>query len=159
MKKDFADRMKKAEKYCLRLIAIRSRSEYEINKSLENKGYSRECRSELVRKLKEKKLIDDSVFATDWIISRMRFNPRSRLLLKQELMAKGINEDLIDKTLGESAEILDDIKLSIRIAQEQNARIAEMSKEKKKMKIYRMLISRGFDEEIARETVESVLSD
>lgn len=151
--------IKKAEKYCLRLLAVKARSEYEVKKRLQDKGYSQECSISLIQKFKEKRFIDDKALAEDWIASRIKFNPRSKKLVQQELIAKGINPDVIEKVLDAAVEILDDRKLSIQILEQQIPKVEGLSREKKKIKLFRLLLARGFDPELAQESVESILKD
>ena len=150
--------MKKAEKYCLRLLAVKARSEYEIKKRLRDKGYSQECSILLIQKLKEKRFIDDKALAEDWIVSRIKFKPRSKKLLQQELIAKGISVDIIEKALDDASEILNDRELSVQILTEQLSKVEGLSSEKKKIKLFRLLLARGFDPDMAQEAIESYLS-
>ena len=151
--------IKKAEKYCLRLLAVKSRSEYEILKRLEAKGYLPACGSTVVQKLKNKRYIDDKTMAEDWIDSRIKFNPRSRRLVKQELLSKGIKENIIERALDAVGEILDDRNMSVSIVKSQLENVKDLTGEKKKAKLFRILLVRGFDEDTALEAVESVIGD
>jgi regulatory protein len=148
---------KKAEKYCLRLLAMRARTSKEISKRLEEKGFSPRCRQQTVKKLIDKKLVNDAVFAVDWIESRVKYKPRSRELIKHELLQKGVSEEIIERTMAAAGDILDDRSMSARAVEQQLGKLDDLSGEKKKQKLFRSLLMRGFDMDTARDAVNSAM--
>jgi regulatory protein len=151
--------IKRAEKYCLRLLAARARTEKEVSGRLEAKGFSGVCRVKVLKKLIDNKLIDDAVFASDWIESRIKYKPRSRALIKRELLEKGIKKEIVEQAISGVGEILNDRNMSARIVERQLPELDGLDGEKKKEKLFRTLLMRGFDMETAEEAVNSVIKD
>lgn len=86
----------------LRFATMRPRSEREIENWLKRKKVHESLNEELLERLKRLELLDDEKFAIWWIDQRLSFNPRGLKALKYELMAKGINRDVINKVLEKS---------------------------------------------------------
>ena len=149
--------LKRARSYCLRLLSISSRTERQIVLKLEEKGYSEEASGKTMDALKGEGLVDDERFARDWTDSRQRSNPRSRKMLKKELIAKGVEADTIDKVLSEMGEETDDVKTALAAAERKLAKTA--GAEKDKAKVFRYLLGRGFDMDTAEEAVRKVLDE
>jgi regulatory protein len=148
---------KRAESYCLRLLAIRPRSEYEIAKSLEGKGYSSLCAGSVIGELKRKKLIDDLAFARNWIDRRLAENPRSASLIRHELAGKGIQPGVIEEAAKGFERELDDRKIALRIVRSRASRIAALPDDKIKLRLFQALLNRGFDVDTAEEAVNGFL--
>lgn len=51
--------------------------------------------------LQDQHLLDDEKFARSWVESRLRFRPRSAIVLRQELRQKGIAEEITKMVLAE----------------------------------------------------------
>jgi len=83
----------------LQFIAHRPRSVEETRQRLSKKGFSDEVINVTVKKLLEKKWLDDLDFARQWIENRNTFRPRSDQLLRYELRLKGVSDDDIKQAL------------------------------------------------------------
>ncbi len=92
IKEDDAERCYEA---ALNFLEFRPRSEAEFKQHL---LYKRHFQSESVTgailRLKKLKLIDDRVFAENWTRDRIAFRPKSRLMIKRELLQKGVGFDI-----------------------------------------------------------------
>ncbi len=64
------------------------------------KGVPDEAANEVLGRFRELRLIDDQQFASDWVDGQQR-RLRSSRVLRQELRAKGVDADLIDKAIDE----------------------------------------------------------
>ena len=155
----FNGEVKKGKKYCLRLLSLCARSEREIKDRLKGKGYSDGARKRILDSLEEQGLVNDEKFAGDWIDSRLRVNPRSKLALKTELKKKGVPERIIDKVLSEKNEELDDMTLACDMVRRMIAETAPGPVKELKGKLYQYLLRRGFDSETALEAVNKELGD
>ncbi len=129
--------------YALRLIVRKRYTEKEIRKKLVSKkvGGSGDI-EKVAERLKELKYIDDKAFVRDYISTRSELNPRGKQLLKIELKMKGVDSRVIADGL-EKACINEDL-LANKIVKKYEKRFADLGKLKKKEKIMRLLISRGF---------------
>ncbi len=83
----------------LQFIAHRPRSIEETRRRLVKKGFSEEVIEATLKKLIDKKWLDDLDFARQWIENRNTFHPRSNRLLRYELHLKGVADDNITQAL------------------------------------------------------------
>lgn len=85
----------------LELLSLRPRSEAEVKMRLKRRypDAPTETFTRVIDRLKELNYLNDADFAKYWIENRAAFAPRGRQLLKQELMKKGVNRDIIDTAL------------------------------------------------------------
>jgi regulatory protein len=140
------------KKYCLRLLAVRARSVRELDARLKKSGYDERTRHALLDVLKKEGLANDSAFAAEWVDSRLRANPRSRGAIRQELEAKGVSEDVIAKIFMKEAVRLDDAGIARRLVK-QKIEKNKGAPDREKVRLYRILMSRGFSAEIAEEII------
>ena len=91
----------KAKEAALNLLSYRARSEEEISQKLRKKGFDHGNVEQVIADLKRVNLLDDYEFACQWIKDRLKNRPRGLTLLKQELIKKGIEKEIIKKALDE----------------------------------------------------------
>lgn len=89
----------KAYDRTLRYLAIRPRSQWEIEDYLKRKGYEEEIISAVVEKITKLGMIDDQAFARQWVEWRMNSRPRSINQLRAELLQKRIDREIIKGVL------------------------------------------------------------
>lgn len=144
------DELSKAKKYALLLIKFRLRSEKELAERLKKKDFSQQAIQETIESLKNNGIIDDRAFAAAWIKSRIK-KPLSLNKLKQELLSKGINKQIIESYL---ETIKKEYSEETAI---QNIIDIQLSKEKHrndpnaKNRIYAYLIRHGYSPETVTE--------
>lgn len=81
----------------MKYLSYRPRSEAEIKQRLYHRGFGADIVEKAVAWLKEQRLIDDTAFARFWMENRLSFKPRSRRLLSQELVQKGVTKEIVDE--------------------------------------------------------------
>ncbi|MDR1300517.1 MAG: RecX family transcriptional regulator [Candidatus Nomurabacteria bacterium] len=86
------------------LISRRLRSEKEIRDYAWRKQWTPENRDRVIERLTERGYLNDEKFAESFTHSRATTKNLSRRKMAQELMKKGLEKDLIEKTLQNSAE-------------------------------------------------------
>lgn len=97
-----------------RFVAIRPRSEREIDIWLRKKKVDLKEALELKEKLVALELMDDLVFAAWWIDQRNTFRPKGKKLLVYELKQKGVKGEIISQALDESD--FDEVALAKKVA-------------------------------------------
>ena len=130
----------------IKQISRSLKSESEIRKKLEEKGYTESQAQGAIDKLKSYGYINDLAYAHAYINTYGK--DRGKLRLIYELGAKGIDKDIIDQVLPDD--------------EEENARNLAVKKVKKyveKEKMIRYLMSRGFEYELARRVSGEVLEE
>lgn len=146
-------------------LSFRPRSEKEIRDYLSSKGRSASGRKKevpqeiinlVIDKLKEHKFLDDLEFAKWWIERRSKKGIR---LIKLELKQKGIDKDLVEKVINDSAtEIVNDFDKALSLAQKRVKRYKDMEDKRKVYeKLGRFLASKGFDYDIIKEVIDQIL--
>jgi len=151
------DNIGKAKKFALKLLNVRDRSEKEIISSLTENKFSEHDIIEVVLSLKEKGLINDLRFAKEWVDYVLRTSPRSQSLIRQDLVQKGIPENTIEEAL--SSVVLSEKEVLKNIAAKRLKGLDNLPKTKAKGKLFRYLVSKGFDIEMVDEVIAKVIDD
>ncbi|OGL30490.1 hypothetical protein A3F37_01290 [Candidatus Saccharibacteria bacterium RIFCSPHIGHO2_12_FULL_41_12] len=89
----------KAYDRSLNMISRRPRSIWEMKQYLKQKDYSEDVIEEVLNKLSNRKYIDDQKFAEAWVRDRRLLKKTSKRRLQQELRAKRVSDEIIQKVL------------------------------------------------------------
>jgi len=136
----------------LQFIAHRPRSVEETRQRLSKKGFSDEVINVTVKKLLEKKWLDDLDFSRQWIENRNTFRPRSGKLLRYELRLKGVSDDEITQALEKYGG--DENELAYQAGIKKAKKCRQESKLDFTKKVGGYLGRRGFNYGIVKPTVE-----
>jgi len=82
-----------------RFLSLRPRSEKEVADFLKKRKVTPFESGEILKVLKEQKLIDDWEFTKWWVEQRETFKPKGKIALRVELRQKGIPQQIIKETL------------------------------------------------------------
>ncbi|NMC35899.1 hypothetical protein GYA49_02530 [Candidatus Beckwithbacteria bacterium] len=147
------------------LIAIRPRSEFEIKTRIKqqfNKLNNKICKQfpiftaidyaiasqKIIERLVENNFINDETFATWWVEQRLAQKAKGEFALAAELAAKGIDRQIIAKTLAKQSLLKPENKQQTikDLLAKQWQKIAYKKPDKKKAKqlLIQRLLSRGF---------------
>lgn len=140
----------------LRLLNYRARSESEIRKNLENKGFTSQTVDEIIERLRASGLLNDERFATDWVENQSNFRPRGRRLLKLEMRMKGLSEEHIESALQGAR---DEEALAYDAAQRPAQRYARLGWQDFRLKLSQFLARRGFTYPVIAPTVSRLWSE
>lgn len=99
LKKDAG--LDKAYYNALRYVAMRARSEWEIETYLQRKEVDKDAAAEVIRRLRAASLLDDLDFARTWVASRRALKSTSKRRLRLELLQKHVPGDVVDQVLAE----------------------------------------------------------
>jgi regulatory protein len=83
----------------LRYAAMRRRSRWEMESYLQRKEASPDLADSILNKLSDLGFIDDQAFALAWVENRHLLRPTSKRKLQQELRAKRVSSEIIDRVL------------------------------------------------------------
>lgn len=137
----------KAYYSALRYVAMRLRSEWEIQSYLARKEVDTVAATAVIDRLKKVGLLNDAEFARTWIANRRTLRNTSKRRLRLELMQKHIPNDLIDEALAEDET---DERQTLRdLVQKKRARYPD------KLKFMQYLARQGFK----YDDIKSVLGD
>lgn len=150
----------RARDAALRLLAQRPRTESELRTRLARKGFPAEVIESCLTPLREKGLVNDSVFADMFTRDRIRFRPRGRRRVVQELRSRGVEtasaEDAVNAAMGEAK--VDDLALARAAAEKWRPRAGE-ERERARRRLAAFLSRRGFGSEEVWQVVGEVVAD
>ena len=148
------DELERAYNLALRYLGYRARSLAEMERYLKGKQFSEPCRKRTMERLISNRFLDDKDFAGMWVENRTRMNPKGAYALRQELLEKGIEEQLIDDNL----ENFDETEAAFHAVKKKLGQWQSLEQDELKKKIYAFLSLRGFSYETTREITERALS-
>ncbi|PKL36535.1 hypothetical protein CVV38_01365 [Candidatus Peregrinibacteria bacterium HGW-Peregrinibacteria-1] len=105
----------------------------------------------LMKRLQELAYIDDYQYCKDFISDRVKFKPRGKLLLRQELLCKGINIDIVEGVLDDV--MIDEVEMGEELLNKRTQNWTKYPEIKQKERALRYLSSKGF----TRETIYTLL--
>jgi len=135
------DLMEVAYTSAIRLLNYRARTEAEIKKKLNEKGFSPEAVEATLERLRNQGLLNDERFAQDWVDNQSNFRPRGRRLLNMEMRQRGLDDQAIEQAL-EGAQ--DEETLAYQAAQRPAQRFAQLDWAEFRLKLSQFLARRGF---------------
>lgn len=132
----------------LKLASTRYKTQKEIYVYLQERGYLPSVIFGVIEKLNEYHFIDDKRYAESYISHKIKKDGPNKI--KQELLAKGVKEDIIDEVMGE-IDSQDEVILNLC---EKYMKNKEKTKENY-LKLFRYMQGKGFD----YEQVKNVIKD
>jgi regulatory protein len=145
--------LEKAKQYCMRLLALRARSEHELLLRLQERGVGKNVIDECLASLRRAGLVNDAEFAASWVDSRMRLRPMGRRALERELREKGVGGDLaraaVEAALNEEDELTSARALARRHLGADRSRQAIR-------RAQQALLRRGFDSAIVWQILDEM---
>lgn len=139
------DEVEKAYNQAIRFLGFRPRSQTEIERYLQDKGYAPEVVSHIVERLRQERYLDDEAFARFWLENRERFRPRGRQALRYELRQKGLDPEVIETTLAD----VDEEESAWAAIEGKIYRWKNLEEQEFKQKAMAFLSRRGFNYEVA----------
>ena len=151
MKKE-ADLSKKALEYAFLLLKYRMRSENEIRLRMKQKKFPQDLIDKSISFLKDKRFVDDNVFARAWIDSRIK-RPLGLRRIEQELKLKGVDKEVIRAQVARVKEDYAEEDVVKGVVQSRLKRLSAKDAQGIKRKMYAYLIRRGFSPEVVYDAV------
>ncbi|MEA3298454.1 MAG: regulatory protein RecX, partial [Chloroflexota bacterium] len=82
-----------------RYLGYRPRSEGEMRSRLSQRGFKDNVIDGTINTLLQQGLLDDYKFAKFWKENRLTFRPRSKRLIKKELLDKSVPPDIVEQVI------------------------------------------------------------
>ncbi|MGQ9478050.1 MAG: regulatory protein RecX [Candidatus Bipolaricaulia bacterium] len=150
------DEPEEARKYLLRLLRYRPRSRAEALDRLRRRGYSAETIAQTLAWAEEAGLLDDALFAKLWIAERLEHRPCGKILLRRELIERGIPPEIIEEALERAG--LNEEELARGLAKERSARYRNLPAEEQRAKLLALLSRRGFPASLCARVLHELTS-
>ncbi len=141
----------------LRLLAVRSRSRYELRSRLLRAGYGSEEVDGAISDLEGVGLVDDERFARELAEHKRRRGMGRRAGLAA-LRSKGVDRDLAERTVDE-VQPEDDADLAFELARGRLERLRALPPDVVYRRLVGFLIRRGYEPIIARAAVQRALAE
>ncbi len=147
------------------LFNIRQRTEKEVRTYLKNLSFKRKVKDKdeisdqaiesLIKKLKQKRLLNDAEFAKAWVESRRKTKQKGRIALRAELFQKGVDREIVEEALEIDEE--SEMHLAGKALEKYLEKLKGLPDFDKRKKAYQFLMRRGFEYGIVSDVVEKML--
>lgn len=139
-------------------LSSRARGRAEMEKYLEEKGFSAEAVQSAVEKLEGYGYLNDGEYAAMFVRDRVSLKPSGRRAIAVELKRLGIGEEESSSALEQySGE--DELAAALRIAEKDMRRTAgEKDARKRRAKVYAGLARRGFSHDLINEAITKLFN-
>ena len=141
----------------LKLASLCARSEqcaFDLGRKLSAWGLSAADAAGVIGELRERRFVDDRRFAEAFTRDKVKFSAWGRMKIRMGLLAKRIPAALIDEAFATVDP--DDYAAAAMRAGEAAARRLDLNTREDAVKLYRHLLSRGFESATAMETLRSL---
>ncbi len=149
-----ADELVKARDTALKLLDYRMRTVKEVQDKLKEKGFSQETVTRTIETLEEYRFLDDESYAREYLKGRIA--QRGIRAIEQELSRKGVHHE-ITRELTEDMEDAEYEAAVIACRKKyRSLQGREPEEQKRKEKVYRFLMSRGYNYDLIRRVYEEI---
>lgn len=90
------EQYERARRAALKILTYRARTEYEIGERLFRKGFDRDTIKDVIKNLRDYKMLDDDAFADRYVAQRPSW---PRAVISGKLKGLGVREAVIEKAL------------------------------------------------------------
>lgn len=148
------EQLQKALTRSLKLLSYRPRTEQEIKNYLHKKGVDQVIIEKTIQLLNQDKLLNDKEFAKWWIEQRQQFRPKGKIILKQEMLAKGVGKETVEQAL---SEIKSEYEIAKGLFLKKKKQFDRYAGDKYKQKVIGFFQRRGFEWDIIRKLLKNEL--
>lgn len=144
------DARHQAYEAALRLLSYRPRSEREMRQRLARRGLERALVEQTLVRLRKQGYLNDEAFARFWTETRESTSPRSRRLIRSELLFKGVGSDTATAAVAD----IEDEDAAYRAAARRLRSFPLDDFQAFQRRLGGFLTRRGFSYHVARRTIE-----
>lgn len=134
--------------YACSLLSYRERSEGEVRERLVKRGYPGDVITHVISELMELNYLNDNRFAKSWLMWRKESRPKSRSMIRWELLAKGVKDEVISRALEAAYPEREELDIARRLA----GKRAELPGSDRR-KVYNYLRRRGFSNDVISQAL------
>jgi regulatory protein len=141
--------------HALKLLAIRKRSVRQLEHRLAGKAFDPAVIREVVSKLKQLRLLDDTDFAREYVSTKIGRGGAGRLKLRAALRKKGVPDTIVKEAVAE-VDPADEFEAALTLAQHKALTLAGIDRLSRRKKIYDFLARKGYPFEVCREIIRKI---
>lgn len=149
------EQAKQAWAASLRLLAATPKTRKELERKLLDKNFPEAAVQSALTELESRGLLSDLAYAKNLAIRLTQVKPSGRRKLSFEMKRHGVPAKVQQEILSEITEE-DEALRAKELASYKWLQGAKLDRDKRKKKVFDFLLRRGFDFQIARETIESL---
>lgn len=153
-----AKEQNKANSYSLKLLSYRARSQKEIEKKMQQKGYEEETILNTIKYLIKCGYIDDRQFTYSFIKDKSNLKKYGKRRIQMELIQHGIDKDIIQELIEELMNNNDEYERALELAIKKiNTSYKKNDKKTQYSKLAGFLQRRGYDISTIKKVLQEVL--
>ncbi len=152
-----ADPVAVARELALRQLTTRARSRVELARALARKNVPEEAAQQVLDRFAEVGLVDDAVFARDWLAAGAR-RQKSRRVLLAELVEKGVDRELVADAAAELDSEHDEA-VARGFAERKARSLVRLDPQVRYRRLAGALARRGFSSAVVARVTRDVLAD
>ncbi|HEY3445294.1 MAG TPA: regulatory protein RecX [Myxococcales bacterium] len=145
--------MSSAQDYALKLLGHHARSEVELRKKLEAKGFASDEIDQAIARLKELRYLDDEALADSRAEKMVQAERKGPQLAVHKLQAAGIEEERAETAVESAKGGASDRELALQALEQRKPALAPDAPRAERYKAARWLAARGFSEETIRDVL------
>ncbi len=149
------EQFEKAKNLALSYIALRMRSNKELQTYLKRKNIPINVIERVIQYCSEKKYIDDYAFAKAFTLDQLNLNKSGVFKIRSSLRSKGIDAEIIDSVVEELINKDEQLDLAVKLGRRKLRSLIKDTN--KKQKIYRFLLQKGFTIEVVKESLKILI--
>ncbi|UOE94979.1 recombination regulator RecX [Alkalihalobacillus sp. LMS39] len=146
----YEDQIRKAYNMAIQYLSYRLRTVKELTGYLHKKEYEADIITNVVERIKQHGYVNDLEFAEMFVRTRMSTSDKGPIVIRQELLQKGVAEEWIEQSLQQYS-FLDQVEKVLTIIRKKEKQTSKESKQQQKQKIFTYIIAKGF----SRDSIET----
>lgn len=143
---------------CLMLLSHQPRTRAELERSLSRAGAPDDVAGEVLDRLTQVGLIDDTAYAEAYVRTGVEVRRRGTRSLRAELRGRGVAPEVIDLAAAQVGD-QDERATALALASRRAPGLARFAPEVRRRRLMGLLLRRGFSGALVTEVVAQVLSD
>ncbi len=145
----------KAFNHSLKLLAIQKRTVRQLYHKLAEKGFEPQIIQSVLQNLCEKNFLNDEEFARVYLADRLQRSPSGKLKIEKDLKRKGLNRDIIQKTLA-GLDAAYEFQTALKLAQNKAEFCRDLDSLRRKKKVYDFLVRKGFRFDVCSDVIKQI---
>jgi regulatory protein len=146
-----------AYRVALVMLERKARTTAELSKALKLKGYVPDVVAGCLERLQERGMVNDSAYAKRFTEQRAVGQSKGRMLIKQELLQRGVGREDAEQAIGELDGQIEQ-ESALVLARKRWPNIKGNDRERKQ-KLMALLMRRGFPTAVVRSAIQQVASE
>ncbi|MFC5532530.1 regulatory protein RecX [Cohnella yongneupensis] len=151
------EQKEEAYRSALAMLERKARTTAELERALKRKEFSQEAIAGCVERLQANRMVDDSAFARRFTEQRAVNQRKGRMLIRQELMQRGVSRPEIDQAIGELEPGIEE-QSALALARKKWPTVKGNDRERKQ-KLMAMLMRRGYTGSVVRTAVQQAAAE